>query len=158
MERLNFSIASQSPWVKWENRSDLPHIAYPGVYLIAKIDDTNHVPKINELPKEVIYIGMTAGKTKPSPLTKRLNELNLAITEFTGHHSGGCQIVRKFADIEYAHRILRWDPPKWLFVSVIAINEELPIAALRHAILDLEADLIQHYSTLYGEKPICNTL
>lgn len=77
-----------SKWMRWENRSDLENLKFPGIYCIAissnKLDGKNFewIPEIN-------YIGMT---NSIKGLEGRLYQFHQTIIGKTGH--GGAERFR----------------------------------------------------------------
>ena len=79
-------------WFKWENRTIIPNIQYPGVYLIAITNGNIE----NTYPKwqDVDYIGMSNSR---GGLNSRWNQFNRSIRGKDGH-SGGKTIYESLGD------------------------------------------------------------
>ena len=74
-------IPQFSPWQKWENRSLLSDLHFPGVYALALSSENLSNQEYRLIP-EIKYFGMTNSKLG---LVGRLDQFNNTIHDFPGH-------------------------------------------------------------------------
>ena len=80
-------------WTHWADRSDLPSLAYPGVYALAiSSTDISGTP-FSWIP-EIVYVGMTNAK---GGLKSRLGQFDNTIKGGDGH-GGGHRVRFKHSD------------------------------------------------------------
>lgn len=82
-----------STWVKWNNRTELPNLSYPGIYALAIIEvDIAGTPFSWTI--ETVYVGMTNAK---GGLKSRLNQFDNTVKGGDGH-GGGHRVRFKHPD------------------------------------------------------------
>ena len=83
-------------WVKWENRSKIENIKYPGIYSIA-VTDENIEGRQFEMINEIEYIGMTNSN---GGLRSRLSQFDSTIKRIRLHHGGAHRFIGKYWNYE----------------------------------------------------------
>ena len=83
-------------WVKWENRSKIENIKYPGIYSIA-VTDENIEGRQFEMINEIEYIGMTNSN---GGLRSRLSQFDSTIKRIRLNHGGAHRFIGKYWNYE----------------------------------------------------------
>lgn len=145
----NLSPISVSPWVKWNDISQLEdYFDKNGVYMFGLFKD--RPPQDSTLEKEIVYIGITAKRN----FRKRLKEFySCAMTNGTGH-SGGCEFRRRYIKKEFK-TYSEFPMPADTYVRLIATSYSYS-KIIQNVIEDFESRLIFLYENLYGSIPLCN--
>lgn len=84
-----------SPWVKWNERSQLAALSFPGVYALA-ISQTDISGTSFSMCREIVYFGMTNSK---GGLKSRLGQFDRTIKGGEGH-GGGHRVRFKHPDYD----------------------------------------------------------
>ena len=84
-----------SAWTKWAERNDLLQLKYPGVYVIAKSDQSLSENDF-EWIEDIIYIGMTNSQ---DGLKSRLRQFDQTLKGDI-RHGGADRVLYKYSDYE----------------------------------------------------------
>jgi hypothetical protein len=128
-----------SRWMRWDRRSTLEGVDFPGVYLLAHYDSTP-IGNANPLAREVIYIGETCDNS----LSGRWRQFNRAAFNEGAGHSGGV-----------TYRQLYGSRLKDLFVAALPVrglSDEIRPLFIRY----VERKLIYDFARAHGVAPKCN--
>jgi hypothetical protein len=136
---LKSILAKFTEWHHWSKRFDLP-VHLPGVYMLGQFQ-RRPPPGKPQLSGRIFYIGETCGQT----LRGRLNQFHRSGFLSKEGHSGGSTFYKTFKPEQ---------DPKWLFVSVLAIEQPEPHSSVY--IRFAERALLWSYVQSYGQLPSCN--
>jgi len=132
------------PWLHWDNRAETPNHDRPGVYVLARFDETP-CTEVDPTAAEIIYIGETCSQT----LADRWYQFGRSAFQQKSGHSGGWTFAATYCD----NRVM--PPPAWLYVAAlpVALDEPHASAFIRYA----ERRLIWEFVQRHGIMTPCNS-
>jgi hypothetical protein len=138
-----------SVWKRWTERSELPGLAFPGVYVIAITRAQLHGSAFS-WRKDIAYVGMTNGV---SGLGGRLRQFDLTISGKRLAHGGADRVRQAHSDFE---RVL----PR-LFVAIRSVRCDVASNAVRDLLLmgrvvQFEFQCLARYVQQFGRLPLFN--
>ena len=150
-----------SDWALWDNRRIIRDLNEVGVYILAKFDDVNNMPKIADfLDYEVIYIGKTnIGET--TSLFKRLNQFNSSAFKGASGHAGGMNYNDIFGNnkeglLVSACPVYVANQAKFVDYYNSSISDGLQEYVISRIVTLLEVCLRGLYVFKWGKLPRCN--
>jgi hypothetical protein len=138
-----------SPWTLWQERSLLPGLHYPGIYVLAIADETFDSSKPFAWAKQVVYVGMT---NSIGGLRARLQQFDNTIVGKTGH--GGADRFR-YKHQNYQQLVTQ------LFVAVAAFECDVKSQSSNDLltmgdVAKFEYECFSEYVHRFGELPEFN--
>lgn len=138
-----------SAWHRWSDRSQLPYLKFPGVYILAVSTKLLHGRAFSWLP-EIMYVGMT--NSIPG-LVGRLRQFEETVRATRCSHGGADRVRYRYRSFPRL--------AKKLFLAVAAINCDVTAntpTSLRAMgrVTKLEYDCLAQYVAKHGRLPEFN--